>query len=100
MLALLANKQQEQRLLLILNYNQNERDILLSQAVMEQTLERTIDHVLPFPPKAINKAAQLGEPLIDSSHAIARKINQISDDILGLPQTNSSNLLQRLRLKR
>lgn len=100
LLALLANKQQEQRLLLILNYNQNERDILLSQAVMEQTLERTFDHVLPFAPKAINKAAQLGEPLIDSSHAIARKINQISDDILGLPQTNSSNLLQRLRLKR
>jgi len=100
LLTLLANKQQEQRLLLVLNHTQNERDIVLTQAEMEQSLGRSFDHVLPFAPKAINKASQLGQSLIDSPQAIGRHINKIAEDILGVTHTNSSNVLQRLGWKR
>jgi len=100
LLTLLANKQQQQRLLLVLNYTQNERELALTQTEIEQALGRVFDHVLPFAPKAVNKAAQLGLSLVDKPQVIGRAINKIAEDILGVTQSNSTNILQRLRWKR
>lgn len=97
LLSLVAEREHGQRLILVLNYIHPTKDVMLTEAQMEQQLGQKFDHVLPYAPKIVTKAADLGETLLKTSHAFGRALNSLLADIWGQAEVTQPSLLARFR---
>ena len=95
LLTQLAEQRYAQRTLLVLNLLHGNSEHCLSQAMLEQHIGRSFDHVLPYAPKKVLKAAELGESLLSKAHGIGRSLLALSEDILGVNQQANHSLLAR-----
>ena len=95
LLTQLGQQRYAQRTLLVLNLLHGNSEHSLSQTMLEQHLERSFDHVLPYAPKKVLKAAELGESLLSEVHGVGRSLLALSNDILGVSQQANNSLLAR-----
>lgn len=97
LLALASERQYGQRVILVLNYIHPNKDIVLTEQQMVQQLGQEFDHILPYAPKVVTKAADLGESLLTGKQAFSRGINDLISDIWGQGQVTKPSLFTRLR---
>jgi pilus assembly protein CpaE len=95
LLSQLGEQRYAQRTLLVLNLLHGNSEHSLLQGMLEQHLGRSFDHVLPYAPKKVLKAAELGESLLSDIHAVGRSLLALSNDILGVSQQAEHSLLSR-----
>jgi pilus assembly protein CpaE len=92
----LGEQRYAQRTLLVLNLLHGNSEHSLSQTILAEHLGRNFDHVLPYAPKKVLKAAELGESLLSELHAVGRSLLALSNDILGVNLPTNKSLLTRL----
>lgn len=97
MLSLVAERQHGQRVILVLNYIHSSKDLLLTEKQMVEQLGQEFDHVLPYVPKAVTKAGDLGDSLLTGSNLFSRALANLVADIWGDSTTVKPSLLNRLR---
>ena len=95
LLTQLGEQRYAQRTLLVLNLLHGNSEHSLSQTMLEQHLGRSFDHVLPYAPKKVHKAAELGGSLLSEVHGVGRSLLALSEDILGVSQQVNNSLFAR-----
>ncbi|REL25951.1 response regulator [Thalassotalea euphylliae] len=96
-LNLTSDRQYGQRLILVLNYIHPHKEIMLSVEEMTRQLGQPFDHILPYAPKAVTQAADLGSSLLTANNPFSRALAELLADIWGQGQVAKPSLLARLR---
>ena len=68
----------------------------IAMAEFEKAVGRKIDLVIPFDPKNVTAAMNIGRPVPTHSACVAEPIDRLIDMLSGVPRTKKMNLLHRL----
>jgi pilus assembly protein CpaE len=73
-------------------YRQGE----IAAAEFEKAIGRKIDLVIPFDPRSVTAAMNIGKPVASTSKSVAASVERLIDNLAGAASPQRSSLLQRL----
>jgi pilus assembly protein CpaE len=73
-------------------YRQGE----IAAAEFEKAIGRKIDLVIPFDPRSVTAAMNIGKPVASTSKSVAASVERLVDNLAGAASPQRSSLLQRL----
>jgi pilus assembly protein CpaE len=73
-------------------YRQGE----IEAAEFEKAIGRKIDLVIPFDPRSVTAAMNIGKPVASTSKSVAASVERLVDNLAGAASPQRSSLLQRL----